>query len=191
MPGFYGEDEYDMAGFAVGIVDKENIITGENIKEGDVIIGLPSSGIHSNGYSLVRKVFEGEDDVELKKELLVPTKIYAKECAAVRGLKVNGIVHITGGGFYENVPRVLPEGIAASVDMGSWPILPIFMRVQLSGGIETREMFSTFNMGVGMMMFVDPEDAPAALEKIKAEGGQAYVIGRTVAENGEKVIINE
>ena len=191
MPGFYGEDEYDMAGFAVGIVDKENIITGENIKEGDVIIGLPSSGIHSNGYSLVRKVFEGEDDVELKKELLVPTKIYAKECAAVRGLKVNGIVHITGGGFYENVPRVLPDGIAASVDMGSWPILPIFMRVQLSGGIETREMFSTFNMGVGMMMFVDPEDAPAALEKIKAEGGQAYVIGRTVAENGEKVIINE
>ncbi len=191
MPGFYGEDEYDMAGFAVGIVDKENIITGEKIKEGDVIIGLPSSGIHSNGYSLVRKVFEGEQDEELKQVLLTPTKIYAKECAAVKGLAVNGIVHITGGGFYENVPRVLPEGTAASVDMGTWPILPIFMRVQLTGGIETKEMFSTFNMGVGMMMFVDKEDAPKAVEKIKEAGGEAYVIGRVVADNGEKVIINE
>ena len=191
MPGFYGEDEYDMAGFAVGIVDKENIITGEKIKEGDVIIGLPSSGIHSNGYSLVRKVFEDEQDEELKQVLLTPTKIYAKECAAVKGLAVNGIVHITGGGFYENVPRVLPEGTAASVDMGTWPILPIFMRVQLTGGIETKEMFSTFNMGVGMMMFVDKEDAPKAVEKIKEAGSEAYVIGRVVADNGEKVIINE
>ncbi|MCR4668866.1 MAG: phosphoribosylformylglycinamidine cyclo-ligase [Clostridia bacterium] len=191
MPGFYGEDEYDMAGFAVGIVDKEDIITGEKIKEGDVIIGLPSSGIHSNGYSLVRKVFEGGMDDDLRRELLTPTKIYAKECAAVKGLKVNGIVHITGGGFYENVPRVLPEGIAASIDMGTWPILPIFMRVQLTGGIETKEMFSTFNMGVGMMMFVDPADAPEALAKIKEAGCDAYVIGRTVSDEDKKVIINE
>lgn len=191
MPGFYGEDEYDMAGFAVGIVDKEDIITGESIECGDVIIGLPSSGIHSNGYSLVRKVFEGETDEALKQELLTPTKIYAKECAAVKGLKVNGIVHITGGGFYENVPRVLPEGIAASIDMGTWPILPIFMRVQLMGGIETKEMFSTFNMGIGMMMFVSAEDAPEALVRIKEAGGEAYVIGRTVPADGEKVIINE
>ena len=191
MPGFYGEDEYDMAGFAVGIADKEDIITGADIKEGDVIIGLPSTGIHSNGYSLVRKVFEDSMDDELAGVLLTPTKIYAKECAAVKGLKVNGIVHITGGGFYENVPRVLPEGTAASIDMGTWPILPIFMRLQLMGGIESKEMFSTFNMGVGMMMFVDAADADEAVRRIEETGEKAYVIGRVTSSDGRDVIINE
>lgn len=202
MPGFYGEGEYDMAGFAVGLVDKKKIITGENIEEGDVIIGLPSTGIHSNGYSLVRKLFfdnmkadinEKVDELgeTLGEVLLKPTKIYAKACAAVKYSNIKGIVHITGGGFYENVPRILPEGIAAAFDTESWQAPPIFEYIKNCGNIEEREMFSTFNMGIGMMMIVSPEEAGTVLNAIRGVGEEAYIIGQTIELEDERVVIGE
>lgn len=203
MPGFYGDGEYDMAGFSVGVVDKERIITGEKIKEGNVIIGIPSSGFHSNGYSLVRKVFfekmgytvdQHFDELgeTLGEALLRPTKIYADACAAVLPkYDVNGIVHITGGGFFENIPRILPEDIAVSIDQGTWEVLPVFKFIQQCGGIETMEMFKTFNMGVGMMMFVDEKDAEGIIADLAAAGEKATIIGRTVKFENEKVIIND
>lgn len=202
MPGFYGEDEYDMAGFSVGIVDKEKIITGDAIKEGNAIIGIPSSGIHSNGYSLVRKIFfekmgytvDTEIDElgeTLGEALLRPTRIYANACGAVTpNFDVKGIVHITGGGFFENIPRVLPDDIAVSIDRGTWKELPIFGLIQKCGDIEDMEMFSTFNMGIGMMMFVDEKDADAVVKALKDAGEEASVIGKTVKFEKEKVIIN-
>ena len=202
MPGFYGEDEYDMAGFSVGIVDKEKIITGDAIGEGNAIIGIPSSGIHSNGYSLVRKIFFEKMgytvDTEIEElgetlgdALLRPTRIYANACdAVVPNFDVKGIVHITGGGFFENIPRVLPEDIAVSIDRGTWNELPIFRLIQKCGEIEDMEMFSTFNMGIGMMMFVDEKDADAVVSALKDAGEEASVIGRTVRFEKEKVIIN-
>ena len=202
MPGFYGDGEYDMAGFSVGVVDRKNMITGDDIKEGDVIVGIPSSGIHSNGYSLVRKLFfekmglTVDTEVEelgktLGEALLTPTRIYADACAAVLpNFKVKGIVHVTGGGFYENVPRILPEGIAASFEVGSWEILPIFRYIQKCGNIEDKEMFSTFNMGVGMMMVVAEEDAQAVVESLRAAGENASIIGKTVASESDRVIIH-
>lgn len=202
MPGFYGEDEYDMAGFSVGIVDKEKIITGDAIKEGNAIIGIPSSGIHSNGYSLVRKIFFEKmgytvdthiDELgeTLGEALLRPTRIYANACGAVTpNFDVKGIVHITGGGFFENIPRVLPEDIAVSIDRGTWKELPIFGLIQKCGDIEDMEMFSTFNMGIGMMMFVDEKDADAVVKALKDAGEEASVIGKTVKFEKEKVIIN-
>ena len=202
MPGFYGDGEYDMAGFSVGVVDRKNMITGDDIKEGDVIVGIPSSGIHSNGYSLVRKLFfekmglTVDTEVEelgktLGEALLTPTRIYADACAAVLpNFKVKGIVHVTGGGFYENVPRILPEGIAASFEIDSWEILPIFRYIQKCGNIEDKEMFSTFNMGVGMMMVVAAEDAQAVVESLRAAGENASIIGKTVASESDRVIIH-
>lgn len=202
MPGFYGEDEYDMAGFSVGIVDKEKIITGDAIGEGNAIIGIPSSGIHSNGYSLVRKIFFEKMgytvDTEIEElgetlgdALLRPTRIYANACdAVVPNFDVKGIVHITGGGFFENIPRVLPEDIAVSIDRGTWNELPIFGLIQKCGEIEDMEMFRTFNMGIGMMMFVDEKDADAVVSALKDAGEEASVIGRTVRFEKEKVIIN-
>lgn len=202
MPGFYGEDEYDMAGFSVGIVDKEKIITGDAIGEGNAIIGIPSSGIHSNGYSLVRKIFFEKmgytvdthiDELgeTLGEALLRPTRIYANACGAVTpNFDVKGIVHITGGGFFENIPRVLPEDIAVSIDRGTWKELPIFGLIQKCGDIEDMEMFSTFNMGIGMMMFVDEKDADAVVKALKDAGEEASVIGKTVKFEKEKVIIN-
>lgn len=202
MPGFYGEDEYDMAGFSVGIVDKEKIITGDAIKEGNAIIGIPSSGIHSNGYSLVRKIFFEKmgytvdthiDELgeTLGEALLRPTRIYANACGAVTpNFDVKGIVHITGGGFFENIPRVLPDDIAVSIDRGTWKELPIFGLIQKCGDIEDMEMFSTFNMGIGMMMFVDEKDADAVVKALKDAGEEASVIGKTVKFEKEKVIIN-
>ncbi len=202
MPGFYGDGEYDMAGFSVGVVDRKNMITGDDIKAGDVIVGIPSSGIHSNGYSLVRKLFfekmglTVDTEVEelgktLGEALLTPTRIYADACAAVLpNFKVKGIVHVTGGGFYENVPRILPEGIAASFEVGSWEILPIFRYIQKCGNIEDKEMFSTFNMGVGMMMVVAEEDAQAVVESLRAAGENASIIGKTVASESDRVIIH-
>lgn len=202
MPGFYGEDEYDMAGFSVGIVDKEKIITGDAIGEGNAIIGIPSSGIHSNGYSLVRKIFFEKmgytvdthiDELgeTLGEALLRPTRIYANACGAVTpNFDVKGIVHITGGGFFENIPRVLPDDIAVSIDRGTWKELPIFGLIQKCGDIEDMEMFSTFNMGIGMMMFVDEKDADAVVKALKDAGEEASVIGKTVKFEKEKVIIN-
>lgn len=200
MPGLYEEDEYDMAGFSVGIVDKSKIITGANIKAGDVIIGLPSSGIHSNGYSLVRKLFfdllnmKTTDHVEalgktLGEELITPTKIYVKPVLGLlKEVDVKGICHITGGGFYENIPRILPDNVDAKINLGSWDILPIFKLMQEKGKIAEREMFATFNMGVGMMLVVSKEDVEKSIEILKAAGEDAKVIGEIV-EGSQQVII--
>lgn len=202
MPGFYGEGEYDMAGFSVGIVDKDKIITGDKVKAGNKIIGIASSGIHSNGYSLVRKVFfdkagmKVDDYVEelgetLGEALLRPTRIYADACNAVLpNFEVNGIVHITGGGFYENIPRILPEGTAVVIDVDSWEKPPIFDFISKTGDIEKREMFSTFNMGIGMMMVVDSGEAQAALEALRNAGEKAWIIGDIAEDKGEKVVLN-
>ncbi len=202
MPDFYSEGEYDMAGFSVGIVDKDRIITGEKVAVGNKIIGIPSSGIHSNGYSLVRKVFFDKMDMKvtdyveelgqtLGEALLTPTKIYADACDAVLpAFDVKGIVHITGGGFYENIPRILPEGTAVSINVGSWDVPPIFPYIKKCGNIDRKEMFSTFNMGVGMMMVVDAADADAAVAALKGAGENASVIGEIVEMKDEKVIIN-
>lgn len=200
MPGFYGDGEYDMAGFSVGIADKENIITGERICAGDVIIGLPSSGIHSNGYSLVRKIFIENLDCDMSEyvdelgaslgeTLLTPTRIYAKACAAVRDIDVKGIVHITGGGFFENVPRILPDGTAAEFDCSSWEPVPIFGYIQKCADIDVKEMFSTFNMGIGMMMVVSEEEADKAMNLLESAGEKAYKIGRIVKEEEGRVIL--
>lgn len=200
MPGFYGEGEYDMAGFSVGVVDREKIITGENIKPGDVIIGIPSSGIHSNGYSLVRKIvfekaglsvdsYSEELGETVGEALLRPTRIYANACGAVLPkYDIKGIVHITGGGFYENVPRILPDGIAARFSKGSWDVPPVFAFLSKLGDIDEEEMFSTFNMGIGMMMFADEEDAEGIVSALAAAGEKAYIIGKTVGTDGEQVV---
>ncbi len=197
MPDFYGDGEYDMAGFSVGIVDKKKIITGAKIKTGNKIIGIASSGIHSNGYSLVRKVFfdkmnmkvndlVDELDETLGEALITPTKIYANACEAVLPkYDVNGIVHITGGGFYENIPRILPEGTAADIEIGSWKIPEIFLYMKEHGNVSEKEMFSTFNMGVGMMMVVDEADAEGVVEALRAAGETADIIGTIVESKGD------
>ncbi|WP_459168597.1 phosphoribosylformylglycinamidine cyclo-ligase [Natronospora cellulosivora (SeqCode)] len=200
LPDFYQKGEYDLAGFSVGIVDKKNIITGENIKAGDKIIGLASSGIHSNGYSLVRKIlFEiagykydqhlEELDEVLGIELLKPTKIYVKSVLElINNFEIKGIAHITGGGFIENIPRILPKGLAASVKKGSWPIHEIFKLLQEKGKVVEKEMYRTFNMGIGMVLIV-PEDECDEILKIANElGEKAYIIGE-VLENEESVIL--
>lgn len=196
MPGFYPVDEYDLAGFSVGIVDKKDIIDGSSIAEGDVIIGIASSGVHSNGYSLVRKVFPMHEEnmneyIEslgstLGEALLTPTKIYVKALKSVKssGVTIKGCSHITGGGFYENIPRMLHDGVRAEIKKDSYPVLPIFKLLQTSGGIEEEMMYNTYNMGIGMMLVVDPADEKAAIEAIEAAGEKAYTVGRIV--KGEK-----
>ena len=195
MPDFYGDGEYDMAGFSVGIVDRKKIITGARIKTGNKIVGIASSGIHSNGYSLVRRIFfdkldmklndiVDELDEELGEALLRPTKIYANACEAVLPkFDVNGIVHITGGGFYENIPRILPEGTAADIEIGSWKIPEIFLYMKEHGNVSEKEMFSTFNMGVGMSVVIDKNDADRAIDILKANGEDAYVMGEVVSSD--------
>ena len=202
MPDFYGEGEYDMAGFSVGIVDKERIITGERIAAGDRIIGIPSSGIHSNGYSLVRKVFfekmkmgvdEYVDELgqTLGEALLTPTKIYANACGAeLPKFDVKGIVHITGGGFFENIPRILPDDTAAVIDTDAWQIPPIFTYIEKCGNIDRKEMFSTYNMGIGMMMVVDADDAAGVVEALKAAGENAAVIGEIRQRTDDSVVLS-
>lgn len=196
MPGFYPEDEYDLAGFAVGIVDQKNLITGESIKPGDVLVGIASSGVHSNGFSLVRKVFEmtkesldtyyEELGATLGEALLAPTKIYVKALRSIKeaGVTIKGCSHITGGGFYENIPRMLPEGVKAVVNKDSYPVLPIFKLLQEKGQIEEKIMYNTYNMGLGMVMAVDPKDVDKTLEAVAAAGETPYVVGRV--EAGEK-----
>ena len=200
MPGFYPVDEYDIAGFSVGVVDKENILNNKEMEEGDVIIALPSSGVHSNGFSLVRKVFDVENaDIKTPLErlggksigetLLTPTKIYVKPILALlEEVKVKGISHITGGGFYENIPRSIPDGLGAKVNKSAVKILPIFTLLQETGNIPERDMFNTFNMGVGMSVVVKKEDAEKAIEILKANGEDAYVIGEII-KSDEKIII--
>ena len=199
MPGFYPIDEYDLAGFAVGVVDKAKILNPKSMQEGDVIIALPSSGVHSNGFSLVRKVFGvGTNDLSkpmaelggksVGETLLTPTKIYVKPILALlEQVTVRAISHITGGGFYENIPRSLPDGFGAEIEKSSLKILPIFDLIQKVGDIPERDMFNTFNMGVGMSVIVKKEDAEKAVEILKANGEDAYIMGKIV--KGEGVIL--
>ena len=200
MPGFYPVDEYDLAGFSVGVVDKAKIIDNNSMREGDVIIALPSSGVHSNGFSLVRKVFDVENsDIKTPVEalggksvgeaLLTPTRIYVKPVLALlEQVKVKGISHITGGGFYENIPRSIPDGLGAVIDKASIRILPIFELIAKTGNIPERDMFNTFNMGVGMVAIVSGADADKALEVLREAGEDAYVLG-TVREGAEGVVL--
>lgn len=195
MPGFYPEDEYDLAGFSVGVVDKDKIIDNKAIKSGDVIIALPSSGVHSNGFSLVRKVFDVENsDIKapvaelggksVGETLLTPTKIYVKPVLAlIEEITVKAISHITGGGFYENIPRSIPDGYCAKIEKSAVKVLPIFDLIQKTGSISERDMFNTYNMGVGMSITVDKNDADKALEILKNAGEDAYIIGETVKGN--------
>lgn len=198
MPGFYPVDEYDLAGFSVGVVDKSKILDPSTMKAGDVVIALPSSGVHSNGFSLVRKVFDVENsDIKSPREelggksigetLLTPTKIYVKPVLALlEQVKVKGFSHITGGGFYENIPRSIPDGLGAVIERNAVRVLPIFDLIAKEGNISERDMFNTFNMGVGMSIVVAREDAEKAVEILKANGEDAYVIGKI--ENSEDKI---
>ncbi len=200
MPGFYPVDEYDLAGYSTGVVDRDRIIDSKTMREGDVIIALPSSGVHSNGFSLVRKVFDVEKcdlhapvaalgGKSLGDTLLTPTRIYVKPVLALlERVSVKGISHITGGGFYENIPRSIPEGLCAEIDRASVRILPIFDLIRETGQISERDMFNTFNMGVGMSIIVPEAEADTALEILRENGEDAYIIGRIV-RNAEKIII--
>ena len=195
-PGLMAEDEYDLAGFAVGVCDKKDMITGENIKAGDVLVGIASSGIHSNGYSLVRKVFPMEKEAlkEYKEELgmtlgealLTPTKIYVKALKAVKkaGITIKGCSHITGGGFYENIPRMLPDGVRAVVDKNSYQVPAIFRRLAKEGDISEEMMYNTYNMGIGMMQALDASDADKAVKVLNEAGEKAWIVGGV--EEGEK-----
>ncbi len=200
MPGFYPVDEYDLAGYCTGVVDKAKIIDNKTMCEGDVVIALASSGVHSNGFSLVRKVFDVENNDITKpcgelggksigETLLTPTKIYVKSILALlEKVKVKGISHITGGGFYENIPRSIPEGLGAKIDKSAVKILPIFDLIAKTGNISERDMFNTFNMGVGMSVVVPKDSADEALSILRANGEDAYVIGEII-KSDEKVIL--
>lgn len=196
MPGMYDDDEYDLAGFSVGVAEKSKVISTQSVKNGDILVGLASSGIHSNGYSLVRKVLLekcgldlnatcGELGITLGEELLKPTKIYVKPILEVlKKYSIHGIAHITGGGFIENIPRMLPEGLGAEIDKDSWPKLPIFDLLETSGDISTEDMFNTFNMGIGMVLAIKKEEAASVVELLKLHGEDAYVIGKINKGNG-------
>ena len=195
-PGLMAEDEYDLAGFAVGVCDKKDMITGQEIKAGDVLVGIASSGIHSNGYSLVRKVFPMEKEalneyreelgMTLGEALLTPTKIYVKALKAVKqaGITIKGCSHITGGGFYENIPRMLPDGVRAVVDKNSYEVPAIFRLLAKEGDIAEEMMYNTYNMGIGMMLALDASDADAAVEALRKAGETAWIVGKV--EAGEK-----
>ncbi len=196
MPGFYPEDEYDLAGFAVGVVDEKDLITGKELKDGDVLIGIASSGVHSNGFSLVRKVFKMDKDTldtyheelgtTLGEALIAPTKIYVKALRGIKesGVKIKGCSHITGGGFYENIPRMLCDGVRAVVEKDSYPVPPIFRMLAREGEIAEEMMYNTYNMGLGMIVAVDKDDVEKTVVAIKAAGEDAYVVGHI--EAGEK-----
>ncbi len=195
-PGLMPQDEYDVAGFAVGVVDKKDLITGENIKAGDTLIAIPSTGVHSNGFSLVRKVFKMTEEAlntyydalgkTLGEALIVPTKIYVKALKSVKdaGVTIKGCSHITGGGFYENIPRMLPDGVRAVVKKDSYEVPAIFKMLQNDGDIDEEMMYNTFNMGVGMVLAVDSTDVDKTIEALKAAGEDAFVLGNI--EAGEK-----
>ncbi|PJN50071.1 Phosphoribosylformylglycinamidine cyclo-ligase [Paenibacillus sp. GM2FR] len=198
MPGMYSEGEYDIAGFTVGIVDKSKMINGSNIAAGDTVIGLASSGVHSNGFSLVRKLLLEDAGYSLQQELpelggrlgdvlLAPTKIYVKPLLGLlKEIEVKGMAHITGGGFIENIPRMLPDGVNVDIEYGAWPILPIFKLMQEKGRISNKDMFTTFNMGIGMVLVVKEQDADGALQYLRSAGEEAYVIGRVT--EGERIV---
>ncbi len=198
-PGLMPEDEYDLAGFTVGVVDRKDMITGENIRPGDKLVGIASSGVHSNGFSLVRKVFEmtkesldtyyDELGETLGEALLRPTVIYVKALSDVKkaGIKVKGCSHITGGGFYENIPRMLPDGTSVSINKDSYPIPPIFGLLQKKGEIEDKMMYNTYNMGLGMVLAVDADKADEVVKVIEAAGEKAYIVGEVI--KGDKEVI--
>lgn len=200
-PGLMPEDEYDVAGFAVGVVDRKDIITGENLKSGDVLIGIASSGVHSNGFSLVRNVFRMDESnlnrydadlgCTLGEALLKPTIIYVKALKSIKdnGVTVKACSHITGGGFYENIPRMLKDGTRAVIEKDSYPMLPIFKKLAKEGNIDEHMMYNTFNMGLGMVLAVDPADAGKTLAAVEAAGEKAYVVGKiTEGEKGVDLI---
>ncbi len=200
MPGMYGEDEYDLAGFSVGLVDQENMIDGSTLQEGDLLIGLQSNGLHSNGFSLVRKVL-GEDPAVLKthvpelgctlgEELLKPTHIYVRaiKCLRERGVTVKAVSHITGGGLYENVPRMMKEGLTAVIDTAAFPIPPIFELIAMKGHIPARDMFNTFNMGIGLVIAIPKEEVGHAKDVLALAGEKAYIIG-SVVKGDEGVVL--
>ena len=200
MPGFYPEDEYDLAGFAVGIVDKKKIIDNSRMRAGDIVIALPSSGVHSNGFSLVRKVFDVEHadlraplealgGASLGETLLTPTRIYVRPVLALlEKITPKGLSHITGGGFYENIPRSIPDGLGARIEKKNVRVLPVFDLIAKAGGISEHDMYNTFNMGVGMSLTVSPEDAETALEILRENGTDAYVMGEII-ESEDKVVL--
>ena len=200
MPGFYSEEEYDLAGFSVGAVDKSRVLDKTKMKAGDVIIALPSSGVHSNGFSLVRKVFDVEKaDLKspvaqlggrsLGETLLTPTKIYVKPMLALfKEVEVKGVSHITGGGFYENIPRSIPDGLGARIEKSAVKVLPVFDLIAACGNVPEHDMFNTFNMGVGMSVIVAEEDAQKALSVLREAGEDAYIIGEIVRSD-DKVTI--
>lgn len=200
MPGMYGEDDYDLAGFTVGIAEKRQMITGEKIQAGDVLVGLPSSGIHSNGYSLVRKVFFETNSFaldeklpelsgKLSDEILTPTRIYVEAVLPlVKKELVNGIAHVTGGGFVENLPRMLPEKLACEIELGSWPVLPIFNALEKYGEIPEMEMYEIFNMGIGMVLAVAPEKLAELQADLKERNEATFVIGK-VTEKKDTAIV--
>lgn len=199
MPGFYPEDEYDLAGFAVGVVDKSKVLKKDTIREGDVVIGLPSSGVHSNGFSLVRKVLDVENEdirtplaelggKSIGETLLTPTKIYVKPMVKLfEEVTVKSVAHITGGGFYENIPRSLPKGLGVKIRRENVKVLPIFELIAKRGNIPERDMFNTFNMGVGMTVIVAAEDAEKTLAVLQANGEDAYVLGEVVSREGIEI----
>jgi phosphoribosylformylglycinamidine cyclo-ligase len=199
MPDFYAEGEYDLAGFAVGLADRSRVVDGRDVREGDLLVGLASSGVHSNGFSLARRVLFDEmglgagDRVPelggvLGEVLLTPTRIYSAACRAVLPrAAVKGMIHVTGGGFFENIPRALPDGLGAVIRRGSWDVPAIFPYISRGGDIEEREMFSTFNMGVGLIMIVAPDDAPRVLRLLKEAGESAFVIGEAAAGEGVRL----
>lgn len=192
MAGFYAKDDYDLAGFGVGIVDRDKVITGETIGAGDILIGLPSTGVHSNGFSLVRKIVFERQKMQLDQYvdelgmtigecLLTPTRLYPRPCLPlIRNFDIKGMVHITGGGFYENIPRVLPKGIGVEIDVTTWPQLPIFGLLQKWGDVAKEEMYRTFNMGIGMILIVKVDDVDAIMANLSERGEKAYIIGKTV-----------
>lgn len=202
MPGMYAENEYDLAGFAVGVAEKQQLIDGSTIQAGDCLLGIPSSGLHSNGFSLVRKVFFEQNkftlqeklpelpDKTLLEELLTPTKIYVKSILPlIEKQLVKGIAHITGGGFVENIPRMLPAGLGAEIEVDKWPIAPVFTALEKYGSIPSTEMYEIFNMGIGMVLAVAPEKVEAVLQQLKAEQETAYVIGEVVAKPETPVVL--
>lgn len=198
MPGLYEADEYDLAGFAVGAAEKANIVTGEKIQEGDVLVGIASSGVHSNGYSLVRKIMFADagftpDTVvagyeqlgPIGEALLTPTKLYAKPVLDVlKEVDVHGMAHITGGGFYENLPRMMPAGLATEVDLGTWPVLPIFDLLAEQGKLQQKDLYNVFNMGIGFVLAVPAAQAEKVIALVEKHGEKAYTIGRVVAGEG-------
>ena len=200
MAGFYAEGEYDIAGFAVGAVEKSKIITSEKVKAGDIILGLPSSGVHSNGYSLVRKIvfdvkgFKGDEYIDelgktIGEELLTPTRLYPKSCLPlIEKFDIHGMVHVTGGGYYENIPRALPEDMGAEIDATSWPVPPIFNLLKEWGNVDWHEMYRTFNMGIGMIIIASADEAEKIKADLQARNEAVYEIGK-VTQGSHEVIV--